>query len=284
MASDNDEFGWIIKCPSCGLELEVLEEHIKIDKKGRAYITCPNNEGHKKNRAYSFTISNKKIIGDPELLKVVDKKRKSLGFASLMGDKEIEETGPHRDGPIIMRRPPLPEYEEEEKEEEYEDEEDEKYGLRLDMSDEEIFSIIRKNGRPALDRLKRMHLKKILEVGGMPRIILQDLLDDFDLYSELRNNPQSLYQAIKWHLPNLREPLVPEFYIQKAVRKMMELEQDYGRADQPVFVYPVNPYFPGSQATYTTWNENMPSHRPHIDAEVLKAWKKELEESEDEEE
>jgi hypothetical protein len=107
MVNENDEFGWIFKCPSCGSELQVLEDHIKIDRRGRAYITCPYNEGHKKNRSYSFTISNEKIMGDPKLLKIVEKKRKALGFASLKGNEEIEEKQ-QREGPKIIGRRELP--------------------------------------------------------------------------------------------------------------------------------------------------------------------------------
>ena len=152
--------------------------------------------------------------------------------------------------------------------------------LCLGLSDWETFLIIRKHGRPALDRLKRMHLKRDLKKWGSSPRLVHDILDDFDLYSEVRNDPQRLYNLIKWYVGGFKQPPISEFHIRRTVLDMIELEQAYGSADKPVVPYCVDPYpyFSAGSLAYTTWSGNTSSYILHNDAEVLNAWKKELEE------
>jgi len=84
---------WIIKCPACGVDLGVSEEHVKIDKRGRPFITCRNYDGHKGNSPFSFTLSFASIRTDPELLKLVKDERIAHGFLGDPKDrfKEREE-------------------------------------------------------------------------------------------------------------------------------------------------------------------------------------------------
>jgi hypothetical protein len=88
------------------------------------------------------------------------------------------------------------------------------------MSDDELFPIIRKRGRPALNRLKMMSLRKNLKRGGMFREELHLLLEDVDRYPELLVNPQALYAQIKRYSMRGMEEEVPEFWILKAVGRL----------------------------------------------------------------
>jgi hypothetical protein len=76
MQDERVEYRWIIRCPACGSDLEVSEDDIKIDKKGRAYTTCYNNEGHKRHSPQMIVFSNYMLTSDPDLFNAVKKKRK----------------------------------------------------------------------------------------------------------------------------------------------------------------------------------------------------------------
>ena len=65
--------GWVVRCPACGSELEVVEDDVKSNRKNQVYVTCYNNEGQKRYVPYTFTINEKKVMNDPELAKVVEK-------------------------------------------------------------------------------------------------------------------------------------------------------------------------------------------------------------------
>jgi len=72
---------WIIKCLACGVDLGVSKEHVKIDKRGRPFITCRNYDGHKQNNPFSFILPFASIRTDPELLKLVKDERIAHGFS-----------------------------------------------------------------------------------------------------------------------------------------------------------------------------------------------------------
>jgi|GEM_PF-4256146 len=215
---------WIVKCPACKSKLEVLESHVKINKRGQAYITCPNRAGHKRHNPFSFPISEEKVTSDPELSKVVERKRKALGLSRV---KKEEEQQPQK----LIEEPKVIESEESPEEDsiipEY---------PTPDMSDDEISSIIRRRGRPALDKLKKITLERKLEKVGMPKDPLTFVLEDFEKYPDVRNNPQLLFEAIKGYANLGKGQKITDFYIQRVVSEVAELERAYGR-----FTDPLNP-------------------------------------------
>ncbi|RZN71650.1 MAG: hypothetical protein EF807_02235 [Candidatus Methanolliviera hydrocarbonicum] len=217
-------------CSACGSTFEVLEDDIGIDKGGRAYITCYNNKGHKKKGPHTIVIRDERIMSDPELLEVVEKKRNALGILSKEGvekevDKKMEEE--YRDGKRKrkMQKSLTPGDPPEEKDIAPGDQ---TLKMSDEMNDDEITADIRQRGREALDELKRNTLERRLSMAGMPKNALKFVLEDFDEYPDVRSNPQMLYQMIKGYANIGKGQTVKDFYLQRIVESIMKLERMYG--------------------------------------------------------